>query len=195
MPVTYTNRKGVTYYLCRGTTKAGRPYYYFAREPKGDPMEAIPEGFKISESVNGFVTLARDQPLQIRPEELAAVEAAVKCHPKAGKYRVGAKHNRIEIYERVGPDADELLAMFRGMGGLSLDQENRLREVQNGHARYEAVMRFILADEERRTFRAQRRCYLGSVDDWIDISEPGRLDKLARKLTPKLGTEGFFELY
>ena len=67
--------------------------------------------------------------------------------------------------------------------------------MQDGHARYDAVMRFILADEEQRTFCAQRMCYLGSVDDWIDISEPGRLDKLTRQLTPKLGTERFFDLY
>ena len=58
MNVTYTNRKGYTYYLCRGTTKTGKPRYYFAREPKGDPVEQIPEGYEIRESVNGILVLA-----------------------------------------------------------------------------------------------------------------------------------------
>ena len=31
MSITHTNRKGVTYYLCRGVAKSGKPRYYFAR--------------------------------------------------------------------------------------------------------------------------------------------------------------------
>ncbi len=34
MPITYTNRKGVTYTLCRGETKTGKPRYYFSRTPR-----------------------------------------------------------------------------------------------------------------------------------------------------------------
>jgi hypothetical protein len=49
MPITYTNGKGITYYLCRGITKTGKPRYYFAREPKGEVLNEIPPGFKISE--------------------------------------------------------------------------------------------------------------------------------------------------
>ena len=68
MPVTYTNRKGVIYYLCQGRSKTGKPRYYFARELKGEPLEAIPQGWKIQESPNGIVSLVRDRPAQIRPE-------------------------------------------------------------------------------------------------------------------------------
>ena len=71
MPVTYTNWRGVTYYLCRGVTKTGKPRYYFARQPKGEPVEEIPEGWKISESVNGVVSLMKDRPAQIRPSPAA----------------------------------------------------------------------------------------------------------------------------
>jgi hypothetical protein len=34
MPITYANRKGFTYTLCQGTTKTGKPRYYFVRDPK-----------------------------------------------------------------------------------------------------------------------------------------------------------------
>ncbi len=102
MPVTYTNRKDVTYYLCQGVTKTGRPRYYFAREPQGDPIEQIPEGYTISESINGIVSLVKARPAQILPEEIAAVESAVRRHPKSRNYRAGVKQNRIEVYERAG---------------------------------------------------------------------------------------------
>jgi len=57
MPITCTNRKGLTYYLCKGATRTGKPHYYFALEPKGEPVEQIPEGFKIGESATGLVFL------------------------------------------------------------------------------------------------------------------------------------------
>ncbi|TEU15218.1 MAG: hypothetical protein E3J21_13850 [Anaerolineales bacterium] len=195
MPITYTNRKGVTYYLCRGVTKTSKPRYYFAREPKGDPVEQIPEGFKISESINGIVSLVKDRPAQIWPEEVAAVEAAVGRHPKSNKYRVNVKHNRIEIYEQVGPDVEELAAAF-AQDGLDIPGlAERLRPTIEHRAQFTPVLRFILANAERRTFHAERWCYLGSIDDWIDVRPMGPLDQLARQLIPKLGTDQFFELF
>jgi hypothetical protein len=195
MPVTYTNRKGVTYYLCQGVTKTGKPRYYFARDPKGEPVEQIPEGFKISESVNGIVSLVRDRPALIQPEEVAAVEAAVRRHPKSHKYRVNVKRNRIEVYEQVGMDAEELAAALvqdgLGMPGLA----DRLRPTMERRAQFTPVLRFILADAVQRTFRAERMCYLGSIDDWINVGPMGPLDRLARQLIPKLGTDRFFELF
>ena len=52
MPITYTSRKGFTYTLCQGTTKTGKPRYYFARESKDQTLDQIPAGYAISESVN-----------------------------------------------------------------------------------------------------------------------------------------------
>lgn len=195
MPVTYTNRKGFTYYLCRGINKRGKPYYYFAREVKGEPVEEIPEGYKISESVNGLVSLAKDRPIEITPEEMDAMEAALARHPKARNYRVSAKDKQILIYERVGPDLDEVLARFSGLGVLGAGASDRLREQEDRHAQFTPVLRFILTGRERRTFRAERWCYLGSIDDWIDVGVSEELTELARDLIPRLGTDRFFEIY
>ena len=189
MPVTYTNWKGVTYYLCRGVTKTGKPRYYFAREPKGEPVEQIPEGWKISESVNGRVSLVKDRPAQIRLEEVEAVEAVVQRHPKAHNYRVSVKHNRIEVYERVGSGTEELIAELREVGLLVPGRADRLRELLESRARFTAVLRFILMDAEQRTFRTERWCYLGSIDDWIDVGPMGPVHLLARQWIPKLGTD------
>jgi hypothetical protein len=102
MSITYTNRKGVTYYLCQGVTKTGKPRYYFAREPQDTPLERIPEGYTISESVNGIVSLVKTRPAQILPGEVAAVESAVRRHPKSRNYRVRIKQNRIASDQKWG---------------------------------------------------------------------------------------------
>ena len=106
MPVSYTNRKGVTYYLCQSLTKTGKPRYYFSREPKEASPEQIPEGCRISESVNGIVSLVIDRPQLIFPEELAVVEKEISRHPKSENYRVDIKKDQIVVYERQGPDVD-----------------------------------------------------------------------------------------
>jgi hypothetical protein len=56
------------------------------------------------------------------------------------------------------------------------------------------VLRFILVDEVRRAFHAERMCYLSGIEDWIFIKE-GPVDRLAQELIPTLGTDAFFELY
>jgi hypothetical protein len=91
MPITYTNRKGITYYLCRGSTKTGRERHYFARKARGEPVEELPAGFVISESVNGVVSLIRDRPSGIWPTEVALIERTLKRHPQAMMYRIQVK--------------------------------------------------------------------------------------------------------
>jgi len=195
MPVTYTNRKGVTYYLCRGVTKTGKPRYYFASEPQGEPVEQIPEGWKISESINGIVSLMKDRPAQILPEEVAAVEAAVRRHPKSRNYRVNVKGNRIEVYERVGIDPEDLIGELGRDGLLKPGLGDWIREQRDRYAQFSPVLRFILKDAEQRTFHVERWCYLGSIDDWIYVGSMGPEDRLARQWIPRLGTDAFFEVY
>ena len=194
MPVTYTNCKGRTYYLCRGVTKTGKPRYYFSREPKGEPVEEMPEGYEIRESVNGVVSLAKKRPTQLSLREIEAVEAAVERHPKAENYRVDAKQDRITVYERVGPGAGDLIADFERAGLMISGRADRLREILDRRARFTPVMRFTLVDAERRRFGVQRMLYRGGRERWIDLTERGPVDKLARRLIPLLGTEQFFEL-
>jgi hypothetical protein len=194
MPVTYTNRKGITYYLCKSVTKTGKPRYYFARQVKGEPVEEIPRGWKIGENANGLVFLAKDRPAQILPEEVAAVEAAVERHPKSRNYRLSVKHDRIEIHEQVGPDAEDLIRVLeqQGLGRPGLD--DRIRAERERSARFTPVLRFILASTERRIFRVERMHY-GGRNEWFEIRPTGPVDRLARQLVPTLGTKAFFVLF
>ena len=196
MPVTYTNRKGHTYYLCQGLTKTGKLRYYFAREPKEGSPDQIPDGYQISESVNGVVSLVKNRPQLILPQEIANVEAVLARHPKSRDYRVAVQKNRIVIYERLGPDMETLSTIFGNISGLQSDTvKMRLQEQLDRMARFSPILRFVLVDREERKFSAERWSYMGDIDDWIDIGESGKLEKLARRLIPKLGTDDIFELF
>src|SRR5437667_10363870 len=59
VPITHTNAKGKTYYLHQGTTKTGKPKYYFSMESNGELAESIPDGFEIYENPNAQVFLRR----------------------------------------------------------------------------------------------------------------------------------------
>jgi hypothetical protein len=170
--------------------------YYFARKPKEGSPDQIPEGYKISESVNGIVSLVKDRPQLILPQEIESVEAVLARHPKGRDYHVGVQKNQMVIYERLGPDIDTLSGIFGKISEFQSDiVKARLQEQLDKMARFSPIMRFILVDQGERKFTAERWSYIGDIDDWIDIGESGKLEKLARRLIPKLGTDDFFELF
>lgn len=194
MPVTYTNRKGVTYTLCAIETKRGNTRYVFTREPKGEPLDAVPDGWEIRESVNGLVSLAKEREPVIRDDELAAVRAAIARHPHSEDYRVAVNDDTILIYERSGPRVDDLVE--------ALSQWIPAERVREAHAKmdqranYEPVMRFVLLDEETRRFTADRMGYSGR-GGWLDLYNVSAapVDELADDLVPTLGTDAFFDLH
>ena len=63
MAYAHTNSKGNTYYLhSRDTTlRNGRQQtlYFFAKEVTDGELDAVPEGFEVSESKNGLPVLKR----------------------------------------------------------------------------------------------------------------------------------------
>jgi len=197
MPISYTNRRGLTYTLYRGETKSGKPRYYFGRtgQGQGEPVTELPPGFTISESINGVVSLVKDHPSLIQPEEVAAIEAAVQQHPEARRYRVAVKHDRIEIYEQVGPDYSTLLADLHIVGLSRPGLAERLRAEEEHSARYTPVLRFILRDPMRRQFGVERMCYRGRIDGWLELVQTGPVATLARTLIPTLNTDQFYELW
>ena len=194
MPVTYTNRKGREYYLHQGVTKTGKTRYYFSRKQHGDLVDEIPKGYEISESVNGIVSLIKKRPWKILPAEVKVVETAIQQHEKPNDYRMSIRHNQIEIYERVGRSPAEIFAAL-DPEIFDPEIERRLQEEERIYSQFTAIVRFILRDEKERIFRVKRMCYLGSVEDWIDIGRVGKLGELVAEIIPLLGTEEYFELY
>ena len=198
MSVTYTNRKNQTYTLCEGVTKTGKPRYFFSREAKGKLLDKIPDGYEVTESVNGIVSLSKVRPKLLREDEIESVKQALARHPNGKRYRLDVKAKEIIIYEPFGPDLDEVAGAFAKQFGFPMATNrglnSRLEEISNIHTQYTPVMKFILEDKEKREFLVQRMCYLGSIDDWIEIDYGHPIEKLARKLIPALGTDAFYEL-
>jgi hypothetical protein len=192
MPITYTNRKGFTFYLCQGVTKTGKPRYFFACEIKGESVEQIPNGYTITEGVNGVVSLSKAQASQLREEEINAVQAAVARHPKHRRYRVNVRPKRIEIYEAVGPDAETLIGELSALVPILPGMSSRLTEQMDRYTQFSSVLHSTLIDAEHRMFKAERMCYLGSIDDFINIGY-GPLEPMASDVIATLGTEEFFE--
>jgi len=58
---------------------------------------------------------------------------------------------------------------------------------------YTENMRFELIDKHSRLFQTERYCYRGSIDDWIPISGPGELGKLAASYLKHIGKDSYYE--
>jgi len=194
MSIQYTNQHGITYYLCRGTTKTGKPRYYFAREPKGEPVVQIPVGYQITESVNGVVSLSKNVPTLVLPAELAAVQSAVWKHSHSDLYRVAVKGNRIEVYERDGPVADDILEAFQSAGLFNSDMRDKIETQLAQGAHYSLVVRFTLVDTQTRMFRLARMGYTG-MGGWRYLYPDDRIEQQAERIIPRLGTESYFDIY
>ncbi len=63
MAFSYTNKKGVMYFLHGKTTptKSGkdRTLYYFSKEKKAGVLEAVPKGYQVAETANGLPVLKK----------------------------------------------------------------------------------------------------------------------------------------
>lgn len=60
---------------------------------------------------------------------------------------------------------------------------------------FSPVMQFVLINEEKREFVTQRYCFLGSIDDWIEIGKPDKLQNLVKKYVKHLGQESYYSLF
>lgn len=190
MSVRHTARNGKTYYLHVMAGKNGRPKYHFSTRADGTLAESVPPGFEIYEDIRGQVFLRRSSPRLISDEELDAVKAALPRHPQEWRYKTEVKKDVIVVYE-----AADKLSDLESIAAPWVSKE-ALRQSAIRHASYTAVMRFRLADRERRLFLAERYCFRGSVDDWISIGgPPQKLPALLRAFIKHLGNDSFYELF
>ena len=194
-PITYTSRKGLTYVLCRTSTPSGRTRYVFARQPRGEILQTLPTGFAIRESVNGIVSLVRDRPPVFSSQEIEVVEAAVRRHPKASMYRVAARPDHLAVYERSGPEADDILDILGRVMLPTARARAQVEETLEQGAVYTPVLRFRLLQAESRTFGVERRWYSDTGDRWLPLARTGPLRELAAQVVPLIGTDAFFELW
>ncbi len=191
MPITHTNTKGKTYYLHQGTTKTGKLKYYFSMESAGLLVEAMPEGFEIYENPNAQVFLRRIPPKIITDEERQVVEDGMRKYAGGQDCKIDVKGNAIVVYTP-NQSVEEFAQLLKGLN--SFISQAQVRALFARSVQYAPMLQFILEDEKRRTFTAQRYCFIGSVDDWIDIGH-GPLPTLVKRYVKHLGQESYFELF
>jgi len=210
--LSYTNRRGVTYFVHEVRTRAGRRRYVAKRVRKGALAE-LPEGLEIAENVNGQVSVRAARPRAIPPEEEQAVREALERHERA-RWRVEVKDRDIIVHE---PDYDldgvtELLDPLAGWGVLgpaldahmrkhvgdaAWDAERRRRKDEarrrlERRMRYSPVLRFRLDDPDRRLFSVERMCYRGE-GGWLWLKTGLSLDDACNRYVPLLGTDEMYE--
>jgi hypothetical protein len=179
MPFSYTNRKGDTYYLHARQTKTGKTRYVFARSIGDNPVGEIPDGYEVTESINGQVSLAKTRPRIISEAEEETVRSQLKKLDR-GLYRLEVRDNAIIVHE---PLRSRDLSPFMRQGAEEW--------VRSGG--YAPVLRFILDDEDSRTFHVERMTYRGH-GGWSWPLGSDTIASLAMKYLPHLGEESFFDL-
>jgi hypothetical protein len=193
MPITHTNAKGQTFSLYQGTTKTGKPKYYFAMQSEGMPATAIPAGYEIYENPNAQVFLRRIPPKIITDAERQVVEEGMRTYAEVKDYKVDVRGNALLIYT-ADQDMDTLAALVCNPHASREENARRMTLLRQG-IHYSPMMVFQLVDATRRTFQTQRYCFLGSVDDWIEIGKPGTLPALVKKYVKHLGQDSYVELW
>jgi len=189
MALTYKNRRGETYYFKAARTKNGNYRYYITKKDTGNLIEEIPKGFEIYEHPeDGKVVLRKKIVNKISKDEIGIIREAIKNLSALDDFLTDVKGNVLTIY--VGKmNRKEFKKMFPG-GKTEKELEELYREFQT----YKGTMRFVLEDEKDRKFTIQRWCYLGSIDNWIDLESSNDLRTLAEKYCYHLGKDSYFDL-
>ncbi len=192
MPITHVNAKGKTYYLHQGVTKTGKPKYHFAMKSEGALVPSIPEGFEIYENPNAQVFLRRIPPKIITDEERQLVEDGMRKYASVKDSKIDVRGKAIVIYT-ADQDVETLAGLFKDFHP-DPKANPELMVTLRGVIQYSPMLQFILDDQEQRLFTAQRYCFRGSIDDWIDIDH-GKLATLVRTYVKHLDKESYFELF
>jgi hypothetical protein len=189
MAIEYVNRKQKTYYLHAGTTKTGKPKYFFSTKAEGVLVDDIPEGYEIYENPNAQVFLRKIQPQIITPEEVAIVQTGIKKFAKLDHFIVDVKGKHIVVY-LCDQNTEALMALVQSFPNGDAGLVDRMAQSFT----YSPMMQFVLVDEETREFEVERWCFRGSVDDWLGLDSSTDLKALVKKYGRHLGKESFYEL-
>lgn len=193
MGINHRNRKGILYHLGQATTRTGKPRYFFSPRAPQEPVLSIPDGFEISESVNGVVSLRKAVLQPIGPKELRLVQAAIDRHDRLKGHRVDSSGKVVTVYEPFG-FLSEVFTQSTADRAVNSPHPDCVFQAVESRSHYSPVMRFVLVDRNLREFEVQRMCYRSSIDGWLTLDR-GDLRNMAKKYIPYVGRASFFELF
>ena len=160
---------------------------------EGTLAKTTPAGYEIYENPNAQVFLRRIPPKLITDEERHLVEVGMRTYAKVKDYKIDVKGNALLIYT-AEQDMDALADIFKHTHPNPLENTELMTTLRN-IIHYSPMLVFQLVDAQRRIFQTQRYCFLGSVDDWIEIGKPGKLATLVKRYVRHLGQDSYVELW
>ena len=193
-PASHTNRFGDIYYLHQGTTKTGKPRYFVARSVGAGALATMPEGYELSETLNGVVSVRRklQRPSLVPRADVATVRTELARYPGLRRYAVDVRKDEIIIYEPERTLAPDVAELGRALGLRPRDSARR-PEPPTWRTRYAPVMKLAFAFiGVPGVYLAYRRSYSLESGWWALTHGPLRV--LLRRYLPVLGTEKFHEL-
>jgi hypothetical protein len=219
MKIKHTNRHGNTYYLHKTMTKKGSIRYVMKKEAKG-ALTKIPEGYEISEDVNGTVSMRQIKARIISKKEENFVLSFLKKLSLMG-YRVSSKGKYLIIYEpamdkenamNIMENMEEMLSGYlTNLASMlpenhplknftrpipdtreSRSRKKKIRKMVES-SRVSPILRFELLDKEKRIFGIERMCFRGE-GGWRDLYTSHPLNEACEKYLPHLEKESFFDL-
>ena len=152
----------------------------------------MPEGFEVSESVNGVVAVRRSTGSTCVPEaDVQLVRASVAKAPHLSRYVIDRKGDAIIIYEpERGLGASDMAGLANELG---LSRQRVEAVMSRRPQRYTPVMKFEpAAPLPKSGYVVSRMIYRGD-GGWMSLSI-GPLEDLVRRMLPHIGRESFFEL-
>ena len=152
MAITHVNRKQQTYYLHQGTTKTGKPRYFFAMKSESDLVETVPAGYEIYENPRAQVFLRKIPKKIITDEEIAIVEKGMKKFAKISRFMIDVKKEIISIFTP-NQDIGELSAVLAESAYLIGRNPQELASVLEQSLDYTSDLQFVLVDKQKRIFR------------------------------------------
>jgi hypothetical protein len=206
-PFYVTNQHGQSYYLHRKRRSDGQVVYVL-RTSATNALGALPDSLEVREHVHGRVSVRRRRARPISESETDLLGTAL-AQSRPFAYRLDIDGRAATIYASADDrrcfseslEADfaegfsqalrtlltkrysaELIEMFR----------TRREEKRNRRPRYYPLMRFVLADRERRLFSVERVCFTGE-SSWIRLQTLS-LPAALMKYLPHLGRDSFFDL-
>jgi len=191
LTISYRNFKNQDYFLHKKLTKKGNTKYYFSTKCEGDLVDKLPPGYEIYENPNGQVFLRKMRPPLITDEEKDIVISGMKEYSKVKNFKIDIKKDIITIY--ISDQNLEELSQFLELVPRKVTGEDK-KILINQIVHYSPVLQFRLFEEKERYFITERFCFLGSIDDWIEIGKIGELENLVRKYVRHLEQESFYDL-
>lgn len=173
----YTNSSGRCFYIHQRTNKNGTACYYLSSKREGNLIPEIPEGYEVWEHPEtSGVFLRKKTDCLITKTENEYLHTSMEKLSRVKLFKIDIRKNEIVIYTSEVPDRHSALSdlhFFRP---------------------YQAMLRFTLEDKEKRLFSADRWCFSGSIDGWLNLYDCSTLEYLCKKLLPHLGRESFYDL-